>query len=130
MSNRNKPTKNRPQQQQVTFQQTKFYQGPLPAPETLQQYEQIQPGFANRIMTLAEGEALHRRSLEGRVITINTVLSFAGMLCGLLSIAGVLWLCYYAFSLGYDTAAATIATGVLIGIGGVFLYRKSRKPDS
>jgi uncharacterized membrane protein len=127
MSNRNKPASRT--KQQVTFQHTNFHQGPLPSPDTLNKYEQIQPGFANRIIKLAEDEATHRRSLERRVTGMNFFLSLIGMIFGLSAIGGVIGLCYYAFGLGFDTAAGSIATVVLIGIGGVFLYRKNKKPD-
>jgi uncharacterized membrane protein YfcA len=60
---------------------------------------------------------------------MNFFLSLIGMIFGLSAIGGVIGLCYYAFGLGFDTAAGSIATVVLIGIGGVFLYRKNKKPD-
>jgi uncharacterized membrane protein len=118
---------NKPTRQQVTISQAKFHQGPFPDPDTLDRYNQIQPGFAERIIQLAETEADHRRSVEKRVVNMNFILGGIGMIFGLIAIVGVLALCYYAFSLGYDTAAGAIATGVLIGIGGVFLSRNKSK---
>jgi len=113
------------QQQQVTIQQAKFHHGPLPSPDALEHYERIQPGFAQRIITLAEDEAKHRRSIDVSVVKMNYRLSWVGIISGLLAISGVLALCYYAFSLGHATQAASIAVGVLVSIGGVFLYRRS-----
>lgn len=122
MSSRNKPAR----QQQITIHQAKLHQGPLPDPETLAQYEQIQPGFANRVITLAEGEAQHRRGLDRKVISMNFWLTLCGMLFGLLSIAGVTYLCHYAFSIGAKTEASAIAIGVLVSVGGVFLWRRGK----
>lgn len=37
-----------------------FYQGPIPPPEVLEKYEKISPGFADRIVKMAEIEQEHR----------------------------------------------------------------------
>ena len=42
--------------------------GPLPDPLTLLEYEQIRPGFADRIMQMAEAAAAHRRQRENKII--------------------------------------------------------------
>jgi hypothetical protein len=44
----------------VAQQTTVQFSGPLPGPQTLQGYEQILPGAAERIMALAERQAAHR----------------------------------------------------------------------
>ena len=41
-----------------------FFVGPLPDPAALAEYEQIKPGFADRIVVMAEKESAHRRELE------------------------------------------------------------------
>src|SRR5438270_11158238 len=40
------------------------FSGPLPPPEILGQYEKLCPGSSDRIIRLAEEEAIHRRSIE------------------------------------------------------------------
>jgi uncharacterized membrane protein len=42
----------------------KHHEGPLPAPEDLAHYNQIVPGFAERIVFMAEEESSHRRVQE------------------------------------------------------------------
>lgn len=44
--------------------QAEIHHGPLPHPEVLRQYDQLSPGAADRIITMAEGEAAHRRQME------------------------------------------------------------------
>lgn len=46
--------------------QAQFHQGPLPPPELLRQYDTISPGAADRIIAMAEGEAVHRRESENK----------------------------------------------------------------
>ena len=48
---------------QGEIQQSTFL-GPLPPPEVLAKYEAINPGFANRIVAMAEAEGDHRRNQE------------------------------------------------------------------
>lgn len=53
----------------ATVRQTKTeFQGPLPPPEVLAHYEQVSPGFAERIVRMAEQQASHRQSLEKQVV--------------------------------------------------------------
>lgn len=123
--------KNSPLDRQLTSSQaTRFFKGPLPPPETLAQYKQIQHGFAERIMTVAEHEASHRRSMDKKVAWMEFTLSMVGMLFGFIAIGGVLFLCYYAFSLGFGTQVAGIASVVLTGVGSVFLWRRNKSKEA
>lgn len=45
--------------------------GPLPPPAALEHFEAIVPGSANRIITMAEREQLHRHSTERVAITAD-----------------------------------------------------------
>src|SRR5690606_33705875 len=114
-----------------TFQHTTAFVGPLPPPEALERYEQLHSGFANRLLTLTETEAIHRRGQEKKVLWMNFVLSGLGIVSALASVGSVIWLCYFALQLGYDNAAKTIAISVLVSIAAVFLYRnRSRSKDA
>ena len=46
------------------------FSGPLPPPALLQGYENIKPGFAERIVQMAEGEANHRREQEKKPLML------------------------------------------------------------
>lgn len=50
--------------EKVTTVATSSFRGPLPPPDALARYEQISPGFADRIVALAEREAENRQQLE------------------------------------------------------------------
>lgn len=49
--------------------QTQMYQGPIPHPEVLRGFNELVPGSAERLISLAENESTHRRSME--VMTAN-----------------------------------------------------------
>ena len=66
MANSKSNTK-RPQQAVVRHQQVisqQIHQGPIPNSEEMMRYEQIEKGFADRIMKMAEENGAHRRALE------------------------------------------------------------------
>ena len=101
------------------------YSGPLPLPQDLQQYENIQIGFAERIMSMAESESSHRHSAEQRQITTERIFIMGGQLVivlVLLIVAGILG---YAFHLGYAKEAQWIGMS-LTAVGGVLYIMRKR----
>ena len=72
------------------------YAGPIPPPSILRQYDEIQAGFADRIMTQFEEQGRHRRKLESRVIWDNIISSAAGQVMAFIifggTVAGGMWL--------------------------------------
>ena len=53
---------------QTKIQHVQF-QGPIPPPDALASYENLQTGLADRIVRMAEAEQSHRHSLETAVTT-------------------------------------------------------------
>jgi len=69
---KNTPQKRQPNHQVVAATQTvTHYQGAVPPPEILRGIDEIVPGAAARLITLAEQESNHRRSLEVKTIEAN-----------------------------------------------------------
>ncbi len=65
--------------------QAKHFEGPLPPPEQLKQYEEVSPGFAERIVQMAEKEQdfRHRdtdriRGMQRKIIGRGQVFGFIG----------------------------------------------------
>jgi len=52
----------------IQQQQSIMYAGPLPPSNEFGGYEQVMPGAANRILTLAEQESEHRRKNEDKIV--------------------------------------------------------------
>lgn len=50
----------------IEVQEVSRFTGPIPPPDLLAEYDQILPGLAERIVTMAEGEANHRRGIQRR----------------------------------------------------------------
>lgn len=122
MSNRNKPKVTQPPNVSVSHSQ--FYQGPLPPAQQLQQYEQIQPGFAERVLVLTEGEAEHRRQLETEILKVSKWATIRGQVFGFVSVLVLSLVCTYALYLGHSAAASAIAAATLVSMGGAYLINR------
>lgn len=73
---KNLPQKSNPQVKHAQMAtKVASFRGPLPPPSLLQGYDDIQPGFAERIVRMAEGEADHRRQLEQKALDADIKLS-------------------------------------------------------
>lgn len=119
------------QQTSLTVSATKF-SGPLPHPEILARYESILPGAADRIITMAEGEAKHVREMDR--LTLEAVRThvhtgqYLGFSIGVLALATSLAMAV----LGYERAAIAIGSTTIIGLVAVFVIGrfKDGQPDS
>lgn len=109
----------------VSQQTTIAHIGPLPTLGDLDQYNQVLPGLAGRIVTMAEKEQDHRIDSEQKSLMALIISHHRGQL-----LATVLGLAAFvvAGAFGYwgeATAGAGLAGGVILSIVGV-LYVKQR----
>lgn len=99
------------------------YRGPLPPPELFIQYEQILPGAADRILTMAEKQSQHRQTKELIQVKSESRDSLLGIICaliiGLSVIAG--GVCIAIIGKQPWPGAAFGATSIA-GLVGVFIY--------
>jgi uncharacterized membrane protein len=106
----------------VTIEKSRMHIGPIPSPEVLAEYNQIDPTFANRILVMAEQQSLHRQKMEKTIINSGTRDSLLGIVFGFL--IGVITI---IVSLILGLNGRTIESS-LLGIGGlgglvsVFIY--------
>lgn len=98
------------------------FQGPLPPPELLEQYNRIIPNGADRIVTMAESQLRHRQSLESAVVHSNIKSESRGQLfaliLGLVAIIGGIGL--VAFNKSAQGLVAIITA--FVALAGVFVY--------
>jgi uncharacterized membrane protein len=84
-----------PSQNQVLSQQ---WSGPLPPPAALDQFNQIIPNGAERIMAMVEREQEHRIQAEAEILhaTIKDTARghWIGSIIAVVSIAGAIWTAY------------------------------------
>ncbi len=138
----NLPNKNKHvTKQQISIQQQhhkeEFYSGPVPKPDDLQKYEQIQPGFADRLLKMAEKEQIERFNINNKILSdtkdvhlIEANNHKRGQNYALLSIIIIVVLCGYCVYSGSPNNASAIAIGTLVAIVGVFISGKILKKDT
>ena len=64
----------------VVQQEIQQFSGPLPHPEIMKGYENLLPGCTERIIKMAEEEALHRHSIETEIIKMESRDSLLGVI--------------------------------------------------
>ena len=98
------------------------FSGPLPPPEILRKYNDIEPGFANRIMTMAESQSHHRQTMESLVI--GSRIRYEGraqILASIIALAlglGSIWL----ISIGKSIEGVSAIIAELAAFTWVFMY--------
>jgi uncharacterized membrane protein len=111
---------------QVQIIQPEF-SGPLPPPTILAQYDRIVPGAAERIITMAEEQSRHRRSMESqRVVSDITDARLGlryGLVIGLAAIIGGV-----TISLAGHPIVGTIFGGAfIVALVGTFVYGSQQR---
>ena len=96
------------------------YRGPLPPAAQLKGYEDVLPGAANRIITMAEKQVVAARTRDSLLGIIGAVI-----LSVLILVGGVI--CILA---NHDTAGGFIITSVLVALCTVFIKGTSLKNQS
>lgn len=113
-----------------------FHQGPIPDPHTLERYEKISSGFAERIVSMAEGEQRHRHSCEKVALEQNVKNHQErnneiargqkfGLIIGLTAIAAGTYLAIN----GQQIAASFIGGGGVASLVAVFVYGRKQKAE-
>ena len=96
------------------------YRGPIPPPIILEQYNNVVPGGAERIMAMAEKQAEHRMNLEKSVIESDVWRSNTGLILGFgamlfIGLVGLL-IATWGQSPMYGAGVITISLASIIGI--------------
>lgn len=108
----------------VSLQQ---FSGPLPPPEILEKYNNIEPGFANRIMRMAESQSQHRQAMERLIIESRTRYEgraqILATIIALLLGGGCVWL----ISIGKSVEGVAAIIAELAAIAAVFIYGRKRQ---
>jgi uncharacterized membrane protein len=106
-----------------------YHSGPIPDPSTLERYDKILPGAAERILRMAEEQSAHRRDIEKYVIKSKSRDSLLGIIAGFLIAMGTIASGTYVASHGHVWSGTILGSAGLVGLVGVFIYgtRSSRK---
>lgn len=72
-----------------SIERREHYEGPIPPPHVLQQFDNIVPGTAANLIRLAEEESLHRRKMESMTVEANVRTQEKGLIVAEYKVKGV-----------------------------------------
>ena len=102
-------------------QQRTSWSGPLPNPKDLQAYEEIVPGAADRIITMAEGFAEHQKQMEGRSLDAFASDRRQGRVFGTVVVLAAFGFAGTALLTGDSDIAMRVGGGVVVFLASVFV---------
>ena len=96
------------------------FSGPLPPPAILKQYDEIEPGLANRIVCMAEKEQEHRHGCENKCVKADSRDSLLGIVSAFLICVSMIY-AGVKIVLGVPHISGLLSGSVisLAGFGGV-----------
>ena len=116
---------------------TTAFQGPLPPPSLLEEYDSIVPGLAKEIVHWTTSQTAHRQGIEDRAMAIDEKLStwyvvevLAGQVFALIIALTVIAAVVYLSLEGHEIAAGALGT---VGFGGIivaFLTGRRKRTSS
>lgn len=101
------------------------HSGPIPDPMTLERYEQVLPGSAERILKMAEGQSEHRKDLERIVIESRSRDSLLGIIAAFILALVTIGAGTTIIIKGFVWSGTIIGSTGLVGLVGVFIYGTS-----
>ena len=93
------------------------FSGPIPPPNIIKGYEDILPGAADRIITMAENQAKHRQQMEALMIHSESRDGLLGILFAFLLGLGCIIACVFIVMKVPEKAGAIC--GSIIGVTGI-----------
>lgn len=98
---------------EIVLRQTSSWIGPVPNPDDLQRFGEIDPSFPNRLIEMAEKEQAHRHrddaETNANIFKLHARGQFIGVLLGILGIGGIVWISLKAPALVGVTAVGSVA---------------------
>lgn len=108
-------------------ERTQQYVGPIPPPSLLDEFNQIIPGAAERILRMAEENAKHQREIEMLALTSAVKTTTKGQIFGLIIGLSAFITTGFSLYLGFENAAMTIGGTTVIGLVTAFIKGRTQK---
>ena len=104
--------------------------GPIPAPEQLGGYNDVEPGLANRIVTMAEKEQAHRHDMERTWLRREYNADRGGRWAGLT--VAIAWGAgsVYLVVTGHGVEGTILGTVDLVALVSAFIYANRHPPQA
>lgn len=106
------------------------YSGPIPPPNMLAEYETVQKGFADRIISMAEKEQANRHVLENKAVDGAIKKDARGQHYALFVSSCVLAGCFFLIYNGHDAAGTFFGGATLTGLTYIFISGRKKENTS
>jgi uncharacterized membrane protein len=113
----------------ITRFEAELFEGPLPPPQALAEYDRICPGSASRLLAMAEAQSQHRQELEKHFVVSNCRSQDRGPILGFILAAGVIVIGGYLILQGKELTGLTALVAALAAIVVPFIYGKRAQKE-
>ncbi len=103
------------------------FSGPIPPPQILSGYDQVQAGFAERIVAMAEKEQAHRHGLEIQALTSSISIQKRGQIFALLLSLLILSISGFLIYDGKELGGSVLAGATLTTLAYIFITGRKGK---
>ena len=110
------------QDEPVVLARIENFQGPLPPPELLREYNDVLPGAAERIVTMAEQLAQHRMRMQSQASMRATMGLVLGAVVILAMFVGAVWM----VAAGQTLVGVGLLIAELGGLAALFITRQRK----
>lgn len=107
--------------QVVNLVKEEWYSGPIAHPSHLREYEEICPGSADRIISMAEGNLKHAQDMQSRALEGDIEDTKDGRRYGFWALIALIIAALVATYLGHDGIAGGFLTAGALGVIGKFI---------
>lgn len=99
----------------------------MPPPAAMRGYEDILPGSAERILSMAESQVAHRHAIESHVVRSNVSRESLGQYIGAALATLIIVGGFIAIFTNHSTAGLSVLLPGLVGLVGLFVYSQRRE---
>lgn len=121
---------NQPTSAQASLEIVEGFSGPIPHPQLLQQYDQICPGAADRIIRTMEQEAAHRHAMEGAALRADIIDTRIGQTCAFIIVLATLGIGAYTAINGAPITGGIFGTSGVLGVVATFIYGRRKRVNT
>lgn len=115
----------------LSFREETHYESlivsPLPPPEILRAYKDVQDDIPERILRLVETQTAHRQTVESRTLDNTNRLETIGLIFGFIVVLAVVGIGIYLLAMGRAWSGSITIFGILAGVAKLYLSQQKRR---
>lgn len=102
----------------------KFFQGAIPSPDSMKEYQEVDPSIPLRLIQWTEDESKHRRKIENKFANQSFATILIGYITGLIALCLIAFLAYLFMKDGHAVEGKWIALS-MAGVISIFVIRRA-----